>query len=148
MKNLRKKVGFTLIELLVVVLIIGVLSAVAMPQYRRAVDKARAAEAQIGLKAFTDSLNMYYHEKGQYPISTIRLYSAGEGNISAFRLMVEPSPWAYGYYQFNPGTNTVEATSVGLRDNFSLKNTLSKGRISSSCCTGSGCAYFPKVGSC
>ncbi len=58
--------GFTLIELLVVVLIIGILSAVALPMYRKAVERSRASDALTTMQAIAKSEHGWYLMNNSY----------------------------------------------------------------------------------
>ncbi len=65
------KKGFTLIELLVVVLIIGILSAVALPQYNKTVEKSRASELAIMMKSFSDAVRIYQLENPSTALTSV-----------------------------------------------------------------------------
>ena len=62
-----KNQAFTLIELLVVVLIIGILAAIAVPQYQKAVDKTRLVTFTTLIKAVAQAKSEYYLATGNWP---------------------------------------------------------------------------------
>ena len=66
LRMLKHKMGFTLVELLVVVIIIGILSAVALPQYQKAIYKSKFSKLKILVASIAEAQEAYYVANRQY----------------------------------------------------------------------------------
>ena len=62
-----KQKGFTLIELMIVIAIIGILAAVAIPQYNKYTARVQVAEAFSLMAPVKTALILYYQTKGTWP---------------------------------------------------------------------------------
>ena len=76
--------GFTLIELLVVILIIGILAAVALPQYQKAIMKSRLAQWDVMFNTAQKAIDAYLLENG-YPESET-VYLTGKNRVGTIEM--------------------------------------------------------------
>ncbi len=83
--------GFTLIELLVVVLIIGILAAIALPQYKLAVHKARLGPYMLVLRSLAEAQERFYLANGRYAYMSER--DALDISFPAECTVVEAEGW-------------------------------------------------------
>jgi general secretion pathway protein G len=66
---LKGRKGFTLIELMIVVSIIGILAAIAVPNYRMGILRAQEAVLRENLYSIRTSIDQYYADQGKFPDS-------------------------------------------------------------------------------
>ena len=99
-----KKHAFTLIELLVVVLIIGILAAIALPQYENAVMKTKFSTMMPLLRSLMDAQERYYLANNEYAYSLLDLDIELPGNCTVSP--DGPNLWVYGTdWLINNGAN-------------------------------------------
>ncbi len=96
-KALKKKDGFTLVELMVVVVIIGILAAIAVPQFTGMKEKAENAAEEANLRIIDSAIEMYYAENGDWPndlTSDLEPYIADMTDLDGYNLTGSEPPVA------------------------------------------------------
>ena len=120
-----KTKAFTLIELLVVVLIIGILAAIALPQYQKAVKRAKFTKLVISLNAIVKAQKVYFMANNSYANDLSDLDIQVPTVSGVFCTAFDGSKYANCYFANNSGTTAIlqENLNTGYRQCCSYPST-------------------------
>ncbi len=107
----KERKGFMLLELIIVVAIVGILSAVAMPDILGMTNDAKAARIQADLSAIGTASEMYYVKNGEYPTALSQLVDTTGAN-GYLKKMPEPPDKSVTYTMGSKGEVTAVFNSV------------------------------------
>jgi type IV pilus assembly protein PilA len=122
-KILRNKKGFTLIELMIVVAIIGILAAIAIPNFMNYQCKARQSEAKTSLGTVRTLQEAYLAEYGSYGSTAGNIGFGMKGDTKYKTPTIVVNGTAGSYTATINGTGIMKGDTWTMTDNATLTNT-------------------------
>lgn len=111
MKDKPLQAGFTLIELLIVIVILGLLMVVGLGSFTSSQMKSRDVRRKGDLQHIAQALEVYYNDKGVYPLSTSGTLSSGNPFVdpanptaTTYMNVLPEDPSEFAYYYDSDGT--------------------------------------------
>ncbi len=99
--------GFTLIEMLIVVALLGILVAIAVPQYNAYKIRSNRAEGKVALVQAAQALERLYSRESTYASAVVGTTFPGKSEHGFYTLSFSAGPTATGY--------TLSATGTGIQ---------------------------------
>jgi type IV pilus assembly protein PilE len=121
MQTARQNFGFTLIEIMIVVAIIGILAAIAIPQYTSYVRRAQISEATAGLSEMRVKMEQYFQDNRVYNGTPLPCGAAGTSVAAApvgkYFTFTCPSPTATTYTVLAEGIGQLAGLKLTVDQN-------------------------------
>jgi type IV pilus assembly protein PilA len=133
LKSLKRQDGFTLVELMVVVAIIGLLSAVAIPNFKKYQAKSKTTEAKLQLSALYTAETAFFSDYNMY------------GGCLAYMGYNPATEVASRYYAvgFSDNKNIIAAAAVTAAQNSGLNTVVASGGCDVTATITAGAEFFP-----
>ena len=120
--------GFTLTELMVVMVMIGIMVAMSVPSYQRAIEQSRADIAAANLRAIWAAERLYWLENGKYtpapdpPTPDTALQSLHDLGLIDGDIVAGMGGYTYAITNGSANSFTATATRSGTSGNFSISD--------------------------
>jgi prepilin-type N-terminal cleavage/methylation domain-containing protein len=137
--------GFTLTELMVVMVMIGVMVAMSVPSYQRAIEQSRADIAAANLRAIWAAERLYWLENGRYtpaadpPTPDTALQSLRDLGLIDGEIVAGTGGYTYAITSASATAFTATATRPGTSGNFTISEL---GVVGGTVTVGSGSGSF------
>lgn len=137
-KNMKKNKGFTLVELMITVLIVGIISSFAIPNYRDYVIRAEISEALAGLSSTKLKMEQFFQDNRTYEGACDSGSPAHPPSMKNFTISCDNTASSY----------TLTATGLGFTFTVDPQNNRSTTSAKSGWKTNDSCWIINRLGEC